>query len=264
MDTVKSRPYKNRVLAGQFNAMVLEFEDEMNKAIKDQEFEKAIKWRDAIYKLKNGMDIYDVLHVVDDLHQTRHLPSLKDFWEHSPEEFSSFAKKHFVSFQKKKFVQKQPKYFLNEIKAGLLKKKMGHPLGFFKDEYNNVYFCEIPSKYIEHWPGERGWDAMSIIKFSKPGTYHQPHQCSYQYENGKVKVTVNSRSLVNQILKFLKQHDANNGKSLRLAVLTEEQRWAPIFFRKNNKNELIVKIPYKKSIQGQGFKFKILGWKKKK
>ena len=121
MDTVKLRPYKKRVLTGQFNAMVLEFEDEMNRAIKDQELEKAIKWRDAIYKLKNGMDIYDVLHVVDDLRQARHLPSLKDYWEHSPEEFSAFAKKHFVDFQKKRFIQKQPKHFLNEIKDRDLK-----------------------------------------------------------------------------------------------------------------------------------------------
>jgi len=264
MDTVKLRPYKNRVLAGQFNAMVLEFEDEMNKAIKDQEFEKAIKWRDAIYKLKNGMDIYDVLHVVDDLRQVRHLPSLKDYWEHAPEDFSVFAKEHFVDYQEKKFIQKQPKHFLNEIKTGLLKKSMGHPLGFFKDEYNNVYFCEIPSQYIEHWPGERGWDAMSIIKFSQPGTYRDSHQCSYQYEKGKIKITVKSQSLVSQILKFLKQHDIDNGKSLKLAILTESQRWAPVFFKKNNKNELVVKIPYKKSVQGQGFKFKILGWKKKK
>jgi len=264
MDTVKLRPYKNRVLAGQFNAMVLEFEDEMNKAIKDQEFEKAIKWRDAIYKLKNGMDIYDVLHVVDDLRQMRRLPSLKDYWENASEDFSVFAKKHFVDFQEKKFKKKQPKHFLNEIKAGLLKKRMGHPLGFSKDEYNNIYFCEVPSQHIEYWIGERGWDSMSIIKFSQPGIYNQPHQCSYKYENGKVRITIKPQSLVNQILKFLKQHDVNRGKTLKLAVLAESQRWAPVFFKKNNKNELVAKIPYKKSVQGQGFKFKILGWKKKK
>ncbi len=260
MDTVKLRPYKKRVLVGQFNAMVLEFEDEMNKAIKDQEFEKAIKWRDAIYKLKSGMDIYDVLHVVDDLRQVRHLPSLKDYWEHAPEEFSSFAKKSFTSFQKKKFVQKQPSHFLNEIKAALLKRKMGHPLGFFKDEYNNVYFCEVPSQHIEHWPGERGWDAMSIIKFSRSGTYHQPHQCFYQFKKGKLKIIVKPQSLVNQILKFLKQHDIGQGRSLKLAILAESQRWSPIFFKKDKKGELVATIPYRVSAQGQGFKFKISGF----
>ena len=264
MNTVKARPYKKRVLAGQFNAMVLEFEDEMNKAIKDQEFEKAIKWRDAIYKLKNGMDIYDVLHVVDDLRQARHLPLLKDYWEYVPEEFSSFARKHFIGFQKKRFIQKQPTYFLSEIKAGLLKRKTDHPLGFFKDEYNNVYFCEVPSQYIEYWPGERGWDAMSIIKFPQLGTYHRSGQCLYQYQKGKVKIIVKRQSLVNRVLKFLKQHDVNQGKSLKLAVLSESQRWAPSFFRKNKKGELTIQIPYKKSVQGQGFKFKILGWKKKR
>jgi len=166
MDTVRKRPYKKRVFAGQFNSMILEFEDQMNKAIKAQEFEKAIKWRDAIYKLKSGADVYDVLHVVDDLRQVRYLPSLKDFWEYSSEDFSEFAQKHFIDFKKKNFIKKQPLQLFNEIKKAFLKKSMGHP-GFFRDEYDNIYFCEIPSKYIEHWPGEMGWDAMSLAVSSK-------------------------------------------------------------------------------------------------
>lgn len=260
MDTVKLRPYKNRVLAGQFNAMILEFEDQMNKAVEDQEFEKAIKWRDAIYKLKNGMDIYDVLHVVDDLRQVRHLPSLKDYWEYSPEEFSSFAKKHFIDFQEKKFVKKQPKHFFDEIKVNLFKKKTDHPLGFFKDEYNNVYFCEIPSRDVEYWPGERSWDAMSIMKFPQPGDYHDSGQCFYQYKKGKVKIIIRKQSLVNKVLNFLKRYDFNRGKFLKLAVLSESQRWAPLFFKKNRKGELVVTVPCRVSVPGQGFKFKILGW----
>lgn len=263
MDTVKLRPYKNRVLAGQFNAMVLEFEDQMNKAVKDQEFEKAIKWRDAIYKLKSGADVYDVLHVVDDLRQTRSLPSLKDYWEYSPEEFSSFAKKHFIDFQKKEFAKAQPEHLFDEIKANLFKKKPNHPLGFFKDEYDNVYFCETPSQYVEYWPGERTWDAMSIMKFPRPGTYRNAGQCFYQYQKGKVRITVGKRSLVNKVLNFLKRHDFNFGRFLKLAVLSESQRWAPLFFKKDKKGELVVSFPYKASVSGQGFKFKILGWSPK-
>jgi len=254
--TVKHRPYKKRVLAGQFNAMILEFEDEMNKAIRKQEFEKAVKWRDAIYKLKSGADIYDVLHVVDDLRAVRRLPSLKDYWEHALEEFSTLAKKHFIGFKQKKFVKKQPQQLFNEIKEAFeKKKKLEHPLGFSRDEYDNFYLCEVPSKFIEYWLGEYGWDAISLAKFPRPGTYHWPGQCFYQYQKGRLKVTVKSQSLLNRFLKLLKVSDKNKGRFLRLAVLSEATRWSPVFFKKG-----VARIPYKPTPEGQGFKFKISGW----
>lgn len=259
-DTFKKRPYKKRVLSGQFNAVILEFEDEMHRAIKAQELEKAIKWRDAIYKLKSGLDIYDVLHVVDDLRQVRHLPSLKDFWEHAPEEFSEFAKKHFISFRQKAFKKKQPKQLFNEIKAAFLKRKMGHPLGFFRDEYDNFYLCEMPSKFIEHWAGEMGWDAMSLVKFPFKGNYHQTGQCFYRFGRRKLKIRVGSNGLFNKFLRFLKNNDANQGKQIRLAVLAEVNRWAPVFFKRDKQGELFVQIPYWATKQGQGFKFKVSGF----
>ena len=260
MDTFKKRPYKKRVLAGQFNAMTLEFEHEMNKAIKAQELEKAIKWRDAIYKLKSGMDVYDVLHVVDDLRQTRHLPSLKDYWEHDSEEFSNFAKKHFIAFQQKKFKKKQPRQLLVEIEEAFKSRRKEHPLGFSWDEHNNFYVCEVPCKDIEYWLGEYGWDSMSLMKFSKPGTYHQPGQCFYKHQKGKVKIIIKPHSLINKVLKLFKQSDVNQGQWIRLAVLIENQRWSPVFFKKNKKGELVATVPYRVSKQGQGFKFKISGW----
>ncbi len=263
MDTVKKRPYKKRVLAGQFNAMILEFEDEMDKAIEAQEFEKAVKWRDAIYKLKSGMDIYDVLHVVDDLRTVRHLPSLKDFWEHAPTEFSAFAKEHFIDFKKEKFVKKQPEQLFVEVKAAFNKKKMGHPLGFFRDEYDNFYLCEQPGEYIEHWPGEGGWDAMSLVKFSKTGSYHQPGQCSYQYQKGKLKIIIAKQSLLNKFLNLLANSDKNKGKLLKIAVLSETTRWSPIFF-KEEESKLTVRIPFRFLPEGQGLKFKISGYVPKK
>lgn len=264
LKTVKQRPYKKRVLTGQFNSIILEFEDEMNKAIKAQEFEKAIKWRDAIYKLKGGMDIYDVLHVVDDLRISRHLPSLKDYWEHAPSEFSSFAKKHFVGFEEKKFIKVQPKQLFDEIKAAFKKKKMGHPLGFFRDEYDNFHLCELPSQYIEHWPGEGGWDAMSLAKFPKNGKYSRQGQCLYQFQRGKLTITIKSQSIIAKFLRLLRANDAYKGKFLRVAVLAETNRWAPVFFRKVKNGRLKVTIPYKYSKEGEGFKFKITGYTLKK
>lgn len=91
----KGIPFKERAPAEWYNQIILEFEDEMKKASQNLEYEKAIKWRDAVIKLKEGTDIYDVLHVVDELYTVRKIPSVKPFLEHKPEEFSEFAKKHF-------------------------------------------------------------------------------------------------------------------------------------------------------------------------
>ncbi|MFA6146529.1 MAG: hypothetical protein WC697_04380 [Patescibacteria group bacterium] len=262
--TVKLRPYKERVMAADFNSMVLEFEDEMNKAIKLKELEKAIKWRDAIFKLKNGMDIYDVLHVVDDLGTARLLPSLKGYWEYAPGEFSKFAKEYFENHKDKEFLAKQPQELFKLIKIAFEKRnKNTHPLGFSFDEYNNFYLCELPSIYIEYWLGEFGWDAMSLLRFSKFGNYHQKGQCDYQYKKGKLKIIIKSESLISYFLQLLKQSDFANGKYLKLALLAETNRWSPIFFKKNNSGQLFVEIPYKPSTEGFGFKFKISGYTSK-
>lgn len=92
----KSTPLKERAPSDWYNLIILEFEDEMKKAAEKREFEKAIKWRDAVIKLKKGTDIYDVLHVVDDLQTVRKIPSLKAVVDHKPEEISEFAREHFI------------------------------------------------------------------------------------------------------------------------------------------------------------------------
>jgi hypothetical protein len=88
-------PFNKRAPAEWYNQIVLEFEAEMKSAAEKQEYEKAIKWRDALTKLKAGTDIYDVLHVVDELWTARNIPAVKPFLAHSWEEFSQLAKDHF-------------------------------------------------------------------------------------------------------------------------------------------------------------------------
>ena len=95
----KNIPFSERAPAEWYNQIILEFEDEMKKASQNLEFEKAIKWRDAVIKLKEGTDIYDVLHVVDELYTMRKIPSVKPFLEHKEKEFSEFAKQHFLSLE---------------------------------------------------------------------------------------------------------------------------------------------------------------------
>lgn len=72
-------PFKKRATPEEFKQMILEFEDEMKKAAEKLEYEKAIRWRDAIAKLKKGTDIYDAFHVVDQLWAARgKIPQLKN------------------------------------------------------------------------------------------------------------------------------------------------------------------------------------------
>lgn len=88
-------PFKIRAPVEWYNQIILEFEDEMKKAARNLEFEKAIKWRDAIYKLNTGSDVFDVLHVVDELQAIRKIPSLKPLLLQENSEISKFAKRYF-------------------------------------------------------------------------------------------------------------------------------------------------------------------------
>jgi CHAD domain-containing protein len=64
-------PFKERTLekGGAEKGVYYAFLDMMRKlekkAAKNREYEKAILWRDAIYKLKHKLDIYDLLNAVD-------------------------------------------------------------------------------------------------------------------------------------------------------------------------------------------------------
>jgi len=97
--TYMKEPFKKRTPVEWHNQVVLEFEYEMNSALKNQDFEKAVKWRDALRKIKLGSDIYDILHVVDELWLGRNVawaqPKVKPFLEHDWNEFSDFAVEHF-------------------------------------------------------------------------------------------------------------------------------------------------------------------------
>ncbi len=93
--TYMKKSFKDRAPIEWYNQIVLEFTDEMQKASDNQEFEKAIKWRDALIKLDSGTDIYDVLHVVDELWSARNIPQVKPFLEHDWDELPDFAKKYF-------------------------------------------------------------------------------------------------------------------------------------------------------------------------
>lgn len=62
-------PFKKRTLEANkpevYWAFIDTMKKEMQKAVKNQEFEKAILWRDAILKIENQDDIYDAVHATD-------------------------------------------------------------------------------------------------------------------------------------------------------------------------------------------------------
>ena len=64
-------PFKDRTIGkgGAEKGVYYAFADMMKKlekgAAKNGEYEKAILWRDAIYKLKNKLDIYDTINAID-------------------------------------------------------------------------------------------------------------------------------------------------------------------------------------------------------
>lgn len=248
--SIEKIPFKKRAPKDWYNLMILEFEDEMKKAIDNLEFEKAIKWRDAIYKLKEETDIYDVLHVIDDLRIGRQFPSLKSFYEHSLDEFSPFVKKAFKDFKEKEFLKEQEEMLKKTIKEAFLKKKIG-PIVFSQDKYGNLYLCEFPSHEIKFYLND-GWDCFSGTCFPKEGVYGSKNQCQYLVKKNKTIVTLTKDSLLFWFLNLLKKYDKNKGKKIKVAILTEQKQWKEKFFKKNK-----VEIPY---FQYFAFKFKIIGF----
>ena len=80
-------PFKERAKPGEYPAVLAIMEREMKKSAKRQEFEKAILWRDAITKLKEGTDIYDVIHVVDLLRAQVNWKELEELVEKYKKEY---------------------------------------------------------------------------------------------------------------------------------------------------------------------------------
>jgi len=119
--TYLGEPFKDRAPVNWYNEVVLAMEDEMMKAAAKQDYENALKWRDALYKLNTGTDIYDVLHAVDDFWQSRNMPwgftGVKPFFDHEWGEFSEFIINHFKDFDTKEKFDEGKKKFLEEFQS---------------------------------------------------------------------------------------------------------------------------------------------------
>ena len=58
-------PFLDRTSSDEFQTFVKIINNQEKKAAGDGEYEAAILWRDAAFKLKNKLDIYDAVHAVD-------------------------------------------------------------------------------------------------------------------------------------------------------------------------------------------------------
>jgi hypothetical protein len=70
-------PFQERTLSEYYYAFLEILKKEMEKAAKEKKFEKAIMWRDAIWKLETKNDIYDTIHVIDLLRMQMTEPKLE-------------------------------------------------------------------------------------------------------------------------------------------------------------------------------------------
>ncbi len=71
-------PFKERTLPDFYFAFVEILKERMRKAAKKESFEKAILWRDAIWRLETKNDIYDAIHVIDLLRMKMAEPELEE------------------------------------------------------------------------------------------------------------------------------------------------------------------------------------------
>jgi len=63
----KKIPFKDRAKSGEYEALLELLKEEELKSSSSKEYEQAIKWRDAQMKLEKGFDVYDSVHVIDQL-----------------------------------------------------------------------------------------------------------------------------------------------------------------------------------------------------
>jgi len=62
-------PFVDRGKVGEYEALLELLEKQEKLCSQKGEYEQAIRWRDAQYKLRNNLDIYDAVHVIDQLRQ---------------------------------------------------------------------------------------------------------------------------------------------------------------------------------------------------
>ena len=82
-------PFKKRAKPGEYEALLGLLKKAEKTAAQKGEYEQATKWRDAQHKLKNNLDVYDTIHIIDQLRA-----------EADASEFEDLVQKYRTDYQK--------------------------------------------------------------------------------------------------------------------------------------------------------------------
>ncbi len=83
----KKIPFKKRAKPGEYAALIDLLRQEEEKSSKNREYEQAIRWRDAQIKLAKENDVYDAVHVIDQLMRFIDFKRYKDLVEKYRKEY---------------------------------------------------------------------------------------------------------------------------------------------------------------------------------
>ena len=80
----------NLISHAQLNALTI-LKEEEDKAIKNREYELAIRWRDSIYKLERNLDIYDFVHIIDQMRAENRLGKYRELAKIYKEQYNKLV-----------------------------------------------------------------------------------------------------------------------------------------------------------------------------
>ncbi len=66
-ESFKKIPFSGRAKPGEYDALIGILKKEEKRAVERGEYELAIRWRDSIYKLEKKLDVYDFVHIIDQM-----------------------------------------------------------------------------------------------------------------------------------------------------------------------------------------------------
>lgn len=87
----KKIPFQTRAKPGEMDALIAILQDEEKMAVERCEYELAIRWRDSRYKLEKGLDIYDFVHIVDQMRLEGKMGEYEELAAKYREEYKKFV-----------------------------------------------------------------------------------------------------------------------------------------------------------------------------
>lgn len=90
-ESFKKIPFKDRAKPGEYETLLEVLKKEEEQAVGREEYELAIRWRDSRYKLEKGLDIYDFVHIVDQMRTEGRLGKYEELAQKFREQYKKFV-----------------------------------------------------------------------------------------------------------------------------------------------------------------------------